>query len=440
MSHCGHFLINNRDSPLPALSAPLPAKTNAVLLGTPCTHTLYSAYVGNVDLDCATHAKNRVFLQSTVTDQSTGQSIDVRVINAREHKLSDSVTYSTEYLKQLHPMIIDKDENKYYYLVVLLSSNRLAGLQNRKKEEALISQKISSLAPTETLLTRVKSQYPQLFKKTTPVHELKRIYREAVGHNSAVDVLFNLVNYVQFLKREINLWGISHKPFLLAIVNVDNLDNAYWTGEYMVFGNGDTSFYPLTCLDVCGHEIAHGVVSQLSGLKYEKHSGALNESFADIIGTHFEMCMYEKFSSNSDPRDDLLGEGDYLIGEDIDMSGKCLRNMIKPEQGLIPQPCRFKGPHYVNPNLADDNGGVHVNSGIPNHCFYLLAQKIGRAGAFKWFMACLRKLNPKSSFIDFRNVLLQVSENDKSVKQCLDQVGLDCKAVSDVVRNNSRSL
>ena len=110
MSHCGHFLINNRDSPLPALSAPLPAKTNAVLLGTPCTHTLYSAYVGNVDLDCATHAKNRVFLQSTVTDQSTGQSIDVRVINAREHKLSDSVTYSTEYLKQLHPMIIDKDE------------------------------------------------------------------------------------------------------------------------------------------------------------------------------------------------------------------------------------------------------------------------------------------------------------------------------------------
>ena len=428
MSHCGHSKNKERVCEYKSLS------TSTFLPVTACTRTLYTAYVGNVEVDCATNSDKKIALQSTVIDPCTGQSIEVRVINAKEHNLFENITYSPDYLKQLPPMTVDEEDNKYYYVVILMASLGIAKLKGCEKDVEKITRKLSVFSAPDSLISRAKSQYPQIFQTNASVIKLKQVYREAVKHNSAVDILFNIVNYVQFLKQEINLWGINHKPYFLAIANIDNLDNAYWTGEYMVFGNGANSFYPLTSLDVCGHEIGHGVVAQLSGLKYEKHSGALNESFADIIGTHFEMYMYEKFAGNSDTRDDLLGEGDYLIGEDLDMSGKCLRSMMHPEAGLTPQPSRFKGLHYFDPSQSADYGGVHINSGIPNHCFYLLSQKIGRVGAFKKFLDCLRKLNPKSSFIDFRNVLLQVSGDDKNVKQCLDQVGLDCNAVSDMSR------
>ena len=154
--------------------------------------------------------------------------------------------------------------------------------------------------------------------------------------------------------------------------------NAFWCGQcgpgnvgVMYFGNGfpqnftldgQTWTYLAGSLDVAAHELSHGVIDSSSGLIYQNESGALNESFADIIGTAAEF-FYQPVGSG-------IGQADFLIGEDsIRAPGASglvgIRSMINP--------IAFGDPdHYsVRFTGTGDNGGVHINSGIPNHAFYL---------------------------------------------------------------------
>ena len=138
----------------------------------------------------------------------------------------------------------------------------------------------------------------------------------------------------------------------------NNYNNAFWNGSYMTYGDGDgTTFTPLTALDVCGHEITHGLTSNTSNLTYSNESGALNESYSDIFGT----CI-ENFGRP--------GNWDWKIGADITPGGAGLRNMQNPK--LFTDPNTYNGQYwYVG---AADNGGVHTNSGVSNYWFYLLTQ------------------------------------------------------------------
>lgn len=157
--------------------------------------------------------------------------------------------------------------------------------------------------------------------------------------------------------------------------------NAFWIGPpfgpngrgMMVFGNGIPGNFFLTgsgqtvgplaaALDVVAHELTHGITDYTSGLEYRNESGALNEAFSDMIGVATEAFFQ--------PRGSNILQADYLVGEDAfrafrpgSISG--IRSMQSPAAYGHPD-------HYsVRFTGSEDNGGVHINSGIPNHAFYL---------------------------------------------------------------------
>ena len=256
-------------------------------------------------------------------------------------------------------------------------------------------------------IEKVKNEYPDLLKTnfSRTLLSNKKLRKDFLKYNAPIDILFNVLSFLTFLHEKTGIEGVNDQNSLVCLANIDNLDNAFWTGSYMIFGNGKDKFFPLASLDVVGHELSHGLIQGLPNLEYKAHSGALNECFADIIGTMFEFYMYDRHNNSSDQDDDIRGEGDWLIGEDLDMSGKYLRNMKSPEDSPQPQPSKYKGRHYLDPNSRVDYGGVHINSGIPNHCFYLLSQSVTKEKSFDIFFKCLRKLQKQSDFIEFRNTL-----------------------------------
>lgn len=154
-------------------------------------------------------------------------------------------------------------------------------------------------------------------------------------------------------------------------------DNAFWTGDQMVYGDGGGGVFVaggLTkALDVIGHELTHGVTQYTANLTYSGQSGALNESFSDVFG-----MLVKHYTQKID-----AASADWLIGEgSVDPSlGRALRNMIAPGTAYDgdEQPADMDG--YKNLPADDDpkndNGGVHLNSGIPNRAFAETARAIG---------------------------------------------------------------
>ncbi|GAB3865783.1 hypothetical protein GCM10028824_05170 [Hymenobacter segetis] len=156
---------------------------------------------------------------------------------------------------------------------------------------------------------------------------------------------------------------------LLNYVHYDDVpggagyENAYWNGTAMTYGDGATTFKPLTAVDVCGHEIGHAVCETTAGLIYQNESGALNEGLSDIWGACVE--------NHLDPSKQI-----WLIGEDIMKAGGALRSMSNP--GQYGQPDTYQGTNWqattASPTSSNDYGGVHNNSGVLNYWFYLVCQ------------------------------------------------------------------
>jgi Zn-dependent metalloprotease len=152
-------------------------------------------------------------------------------------------------------------------------------------------------------------------------------------------------------------------------------DNAFWNGQQMVFGDGDGDLFNrfTASLDVIAHELTHGVTGDEAGLVYLGQAGALNESVSDVFG-----CLVKQYAQK-----ETVGEADWLIGAGLFTSkvhGVALRSLKAPGTayddpllGRDPQPATMAG--YVK--TSSDNGGVHTNSGIPNHAFYLAATALG---------------------------------------------------------------
>jgi Zn-dependent metalloprotease len=188
----------------------------------------------------------------------------------------------------------------------------------------------------------------------------------------------------------------------------EDYDNAFWNGERMVFGDGDGEvFLRFTAsLSVIGHELTHGVTQHTAGLEYQGQSGALNESVSDVFGS-----LVEQYAA-----DESAEEARWLIGEGLftdEVEGDALRSLKAPGTaydddvlGKDPQPAHLDD--YVETD--DDNGGVHLNSGIPNHAFYLVAAALGgnaweRAGQV-WYDTLLGGLDPRSDFAAFAEATL----------------------------------
>jgi Zn-dependent metalloprotease len=189
-------------------------------------------------------------------------------------------------------------------------------------------------------------------------------------------------------------------------------DNAFWNGQQMVYGDGDEDlpeaerlFNRFTSsLDVIGHELTHGVTQFEANLTYLGQSGALNESMSDVFGALVKQRLLGHTAS----------QADWIIGQGLftsNVNGVGIRSMKAPGTayddpvlGKDPQPAHMSD--YVN--TIEDNGGVHINSGIPNHAFYLTCIELGgfaweKAGLI-WYKTLADKLAQGSRFQDAANL------------------------------------
>lgn len=156
-------------------------------------------------------------------------------------------------------------------------------------------------------------------------------------------------------------YGFQPQPWKQFFVHYDSAyNNAFWNGGFFVFGDGDgTTHRPYVALECVGHEYTHAITEYSANLEYQSESGALNESFSDIIGTAVE------FNVGMSP--------DWLIGEDyvINSNGNAFsRSMSNPNAASDPD--TYHGTFWHSG--SGDNGGVHTNSGVQNFWFYLLSQ------------------------------------------------------------------
>ncbi|MEU9029339.1 M4 family metallopeptidase [Streptomyces sp. NPDC048383] len=204
-----------------------------------------------------------------------------------------------------------------------------------------------------------------------------------------------------FGRRSIDDGGL---PLDATVHYGEDYNNAFWDGRQMVFGDGDGDLFLdfTVAVDVIGHELAHGVTQYTANLDYHGQSGALNESMSDVFGS---LIKQYTLGQNADEADWLIGAG--LLGPNV--TGVALRSMRAPgtaydddELGKDPQPATMDD--YVV--TSRDNGGVHINSGIPNHAFCIAATELGgraweRAGQIWYDTLTGGELTERADFADF---------------------------------------
>jgi Zn-dependent metalloprotease len=210
--------------------------------------------------------------------------------------------------------------------------------------------------------------------------------------------------------------------------------NAFWDGQQMVYGDGDGQIFQrfTKCLDIIAHELAHGVTQYEADLIYEEEPGALNEHFSDVFGV---LVVQYSRKQKADRADWLIGKGLFAPG----IRGVALRSMKAPGTafddpliGKDDQPAHLKD--FVK--TREDNGGVHINSGIPNKAFYELAIRFGgyaweRAGKI-WYVTLRDRLRPDSTIQYCADATFDVarelygtnSVEQRAVREAWDVVGV----------------
>jgi hypothetical protein len=204
-------------------------------------------------------------------------------------------------------------------------------------------------------------------------------------------------------------------------------DNAFWDGTQLVFGDGDGKIFDRFTkpIDVLAHELTHAVTEKTAGLTYDGQSGALNESMSDAIGA----CVKQRsLGQTAADADWLVGEGIFLPG----VKGTALRSMKAPGTAYD-DPTLGKDPQvgsmadYVQ--TSDDNGGVHINSGIPNRAFQLAATAIGGSSAEGagriWYAALTSGIGADTDFAGFAQATVAAAgEHADAVSRAWSTVGV----------------
>jgi Zn-dependent metalloprotease len=237
-------------------------------------------------------------------------------------------------------------------------------------------------------------------------------YQAVFNRNSIDDRGMSMISTVRFGKR---------------------YNNAFWNGEQMTYGDGDGKIFTrfTKALDVAAHEMTHGVIQHTCNLEYFKESGALNEHFADAMG-----ALVKQWFLKQDVKQADWLNGDQIMGSEV--TAKCLRTFKAekayendPLLGTDPQPKHMKDKYEG----FEDRGGVHINSGIPNHAFYRAAMELG---GFAWekigqiWYQTMKNLNDKSQFQEMASMTHLVagqqfgngSTEQLAVKTGWDAVGM----------------
>jgi len=313
-------------NPFPGFPQPTAPTPNQ----TPVQVTLPSAYLGNLTFDAIDRGNG--FWELTALVSQGGRTLILKVIDAQRVGFNQDRLPLLSAVAAMPPMVLHKP----------------------------------TLDQTATVLAGLKGT-----TRTTRTPAQEQQFKQALITLSPVDAHFLMQHYVRFLYELTGLTSVNEDNvnFLASIVNVPNLDNAYFA-QYMVFGNGADQFYVFTSVDCMGHEISHGFIRKTCGLVYQGHSGclcyvfcilknfligALNEAGADTLGTLFERWLFLKFNNN------LNGKSwNQTIGEENYKSGPYIRNMQDPNSSPIPQPAFYRGKFWGDPNNTPmDFGFVH---------------------------------------------------------------------------------
>lgn len=244
---------------------------------------------------------------------------------------------------------------------------------------------------------------------------------------TAISAHYNAEVAYNYFRNKFNRNSIDGRGgSIISLVNITDddksgFDNAFWNGSAIFYGNGKSAFEPLAKgLDVAGHEMSHGVIQHTANLEYRNESGALNESFADVFGV-------------------MIDRNNWQIGEDIVrrnvFRSGAMRDMQNPNNGGRSlrdngwQPANTSEQYFGN----EDNGGVHINSGIPNRAFYLIATATSKEKAEQiYYRALSNYLTRSSRFVDARLAIVQAaidfhganSPEVNAVNQAFDAVGI----------------
>jgi Zn-dependent metalloprotease len=274
---------------------------------------------------------------------------------------------------------------------------------------------------------------------TAPIATDEQMHSSKPSQHQPLE-LANIV-YDYFHNRfDIESFDNKNSPIDVHVNFGSKYNNAFWDGFRLVFGTGDgTYFNTFLTQNILTHEFVHGITEHQCGLKYENQSGALNEHYSDV----FAVCLDQRIKKQKPT------EASWVIGEGIftsKINAKGIRT-FKPELayddrllGKDPQPWHMK--NYVNlPNTDDgDYGGVHYNSKICNHAFYLFCLKaekeVGderinyswRAPAEIWFNT-YKRLEPDTEFKQFAYDTISVCKRihpqlTEVLKQAWREVGL----------------
>lgn len=205
-------------------------------------------------------------------------------------------------------------------------------------------------------------------------------YNNTTFDNAALDAHWGVEKTYDYFKETFNRNSYDNNGALLKsyVHYGNNYENAGWTGSEMIYGDGATTFKPLTAFDVTAHELGHAVCEYTADLAYERESGAMNEGFSDIWGAIVE----HKYAPEKQ---------NFLIGEDITKASPgYLRSMSNPKVALSAQPDTYRGINWkaatveegcatpIGGSFGNDYCGVHTNSGVLNHWFYILV--MGKSG------------------------------------------------------------
>ncbi|HEX6443755.1 MAG TPA: M4 family metallopeptidase [Streptosporangiales bacterium] len=325
------------------------------------------------------------------------------------------------------------------YLLDTLSRSddaHLAGIARRTLELDAAHRQARTGGGQQAAGAEKRSVYDAQHGTTVPGTLVRSEGQAAVGDDDVDRAYDHLGDTWTFYSQVYQRDSVDGKGLaLLASVHYDqNYDNAFWNGDQMIFGDGDgTLFQSFTIpLDVTAHELTHGVTQYTANLDYQGQAGALNESVSDVFGSLVKQYVNKQ---TADQADWLIGAGLFEPG----VQGKALRSMAAPgtayddpRLGKDPQPATMDG--YVD--TTDDNGGVHTNSGIPNHAFYLAATAIGgnaweKAGLVWYRTLTSGSLPSTADFATFANATVSAAGDvGQDVADAVRQAWTDVKVLT----------
>ncbi|XP_033736343.1 elastase-like [Pecten maximus] len=327
----------------------------------------------NVALDILIEAENDGAHRSSITRSSTDHYIYIdETDRARSVYLVSYVLTRKDAAPKRPVMIVDARSREIIRTWQNLESWNCGGRRktykgvggNEKMGRIIYGDKPFCLAPTingdtcvlENKYVRVvdMQQTTDDSRTETASFRCKNGYNDEVNgaYSPVLDAFYAGTAVGMMFEEWFHTTPLNSKP-VLRVHYGNGMDNAFWDGSYCSFGDGSSTFYPLTSFDVVGHEIAHGVTEQSSGLEYHNEMGGLNEAFSDIVGEATEEFI--------DFRSDMF------VGLDIN-KGDIMRHFREPE---------LDGSSPGSVDGYSDGMDPHYSSGVFRRMFYVIIKQKG---------------------------------------------------------------